>query len=201
MRHRCALATVVVITAVTIASCSHNDGRTMKPPGGGQSGTIEEPSTTFAGEVVSPGEDAMTVSGPWLEGGSIETRYTCKGRNASPPLNWTGIVPGAVTLAVILRDEDAPEFTHWVLANIPATATRLAENESIPTAAPALNSSGVEGYTGPCPPKGTTHTYTLTLYAVSQQLEVLPGDPAEQMTAAIEAAAVGAASTSFTFSR
>lgn len=187
---------------VGVSACSRDDGRTMKEPTGDQSGTVAEPTTTLPGEFVEPGViSTMTLSGPWLDGGSIETRYTCNGRNQSPPLTWAGIPDGTVTLALVLTDEDAPSFTHWVVANIPATATGLAAGEVIETSASALNSAGSEGYVGPCPPKGTTHTYTLTLYAIGQQLEVLPGDPGDQMITAIESAAVDATSTSFTFSR
>lgn len=187
---------------VGMSACSRDDGRTMKPPTGDQSGTIAEPTTTLQGETVEPGsEPTMTVTGPWLMGGSIESRYTCSGRNQSPPLTWSGVPEGTVTLALVLTDEDASTFTHWVVANIPVSATGLDAGEVIDTSASAMNSAGVEGYIGPCPPKGSKHSYTLTLYAVSQLLEVLPGDPGDQMITAIESAAIDAASTSFTFSR
>lgn len=200
MRRHVAIA--VIVCGLVGSACSRNDGRTMRPPAGDQSGTIAQDTTTVAGEFVSPGDDVpMTVTGPWIESGSIEAKHTCAGANVSPPLFWSAIPTEAVTLALVLVDEDNPSFDHWVVANIPADSRGIAAGETVLTAVSALNSSGFEGYAGPCPPRGTSHIYTLTLYAVSQQLEVLPGDPADLMTAAITAAAIDAVSTSFTFSR
>lgn len=36
------------------------------------------------------------------------------------------------------------------------------------------NDSGKEGYAGPCPPKGTTHHYLVTVYAVDAMLPLQP---------------------------
>lgn len=200
MRRSRAVALAFLIVA--LPACSRDDGRTMRPPYGNQTGTIGMDTTTVAGEIVSPGDaSSMSISGPWLSDGPIEAKHTCAGDNVSPPLSWSNIPAGTVTLALVLTDEDAPTFVHWVIANIPPGRTGLAAGEVVPTASSARNSMGKTGYFGPCPPAGRTHTYTLTLYAVSQQLEVLPGDPADQMTAAIESAAIDVASTSFTFSR
>ena len=187
---------------VTVAACSRNDGRTMRAPTGDQSGTVAQETTTIPGELVEPGDEStMTLTGAWIEGGSIEAKHTCAGANTSPPLLWSGVPSGTVTVALVLSDDDLPSYRHWVVANIAATATELAAGQDIPTAAVAMNSAGKSAYAGPCPPPGSSHTYTLTLYAVGQQLEVLTGDPADQMINAIENAAIDAVSTSFTFSR
>jgi Raf kinase inhibitor-like YbhB/YbcL family protein len=67
-----------------------------------------------------------------------------------------------------------------VLYNIPATVTSLPQGAGTPGKEPAgavqANSDyGAPGYGGPCPPKGSTHRYVFTLYAVkTDKLEVPP---------------------------
>ena len=64
-----------------------------------------------------------------------------------------------------------------------------------------MNSDAKPAYTGPCPPAGSTHHYSLTVYALSQVLESQSGDPAPAMRAAIEGAAIESATSEFTFGR
>lgn len=68
---------------------------------------------------------------------TIPSRYTCDGKNISPALNWTGIPEGTQSLVFIVDDPDAPDpaapkmtWVHWVLYNIPPSATGLAEGIS-----------------------------------------------------------------------
>src|ERR1700730_16342417 len=77
----------------------------------------------------------MTLTSPaFKSGGAIPTAYTCEGADKSPPLEWSGVPGRAQTLALIVDDPDAPDpkaprmtYVHWVLYDIPSTATRLAE--------------------------------------------------------------------------
>jgi Raf kinase inhibitor-like YbhB/YbcL family protein len=115
--------------------------------------------------------------------GMIPAIYTCDGRNISPPLAWSGIPPGAKSLALIVDDPDAPDpaaprmiWVHWVLYNIPAEARGLEENIAA-AALPAgtkegINDWGRMGYGGPCPPIGR-HRYFFTLYALDAVLAEL----------------------------
>jgi Raf kinase inhibitor-like YbhB/YbcL family protein len=72
----------------------------------------------------------------------------------------------------------ARNWVHWLMINIPATATSLGEGSSknkIPPGSLELrNSFGDIGYGGPQPPKGTgDHPYVLTLYALKvEKLEL-----------------------------
>ena len=77
--------------------------------------------------------------------GRIPRHYTCEGDDASPPLAWTGVPEGAKTLVLIVDDPDAPDpanprvtWVHWVLYDIPATATGLAEEATPSASAPAV---------------------------------------------------------------
>lgn len=187
------LPLLVVATSLTLVACSHNDGRTMKPATGAKSDTVAQATTTVAGTL------ALTV--PWVAGEAIDSRYTCDGMNTSPALSWTGGPDGVKAWAVVMTDLSDPSFAHWAVANIDATTLSLAEGEVPDTAAVAMNSDAKEGYTGPCPPEGSMHRYSLTVYALSQVLEAQNGDPAPQLRAAIEGAAMASASSEFTFSR
>jgi len=110
----------------------------------------------------------------------IPARYTCDGRDISPPLAWSGIPDEAKSLALIVDDPDAPDpaapkmtWVHWVLYNIPVWAQGLEENiaaASLPTGTKeGINDWGRKGYGGPCPPIGK-HRYFFKLYALDTVL-------------------------------
>jgi Raf kinase inhibitor-like YbhB/YbcL family protein len=83
---------------------------------------------------------ALTVnSSAFTEGGGIPARYTCEGQDVSPPLAWSGLPAGTKSLALIVDDPDAPDpkapkrtWVHWVLYDIPPTATSLPEGGALP---------------------------------------------------------------------
>jgi hypothetical protein len=121
------------------------------------------------------------TSAAFSSGGTIPTKYTCDGRDISPPLQWRDPPRGTVSLALIMGDPDAPVGTwvHWVIYNLPATASSLPQ--AVPTD-PQLtdgtrqgrNSWNNNGDGGPCPPGGT-HRYFFKLYALNSQLNLKPG--------------------------
>lgn len=136
---------------------------------------------------------ALTLSSSaFAQGQSIPNEYSCKGRNISPALAWSGAPANTVSYALILDDPDAPAgtFVHWVLFNIPAIAHSLPQGLSHdPTftdgAAQGNNSGNRQYYEGPCPPSGT-HRYFFKLYALDTRLELPPGATADQVTKAMQ---------------
>jgi Raf kinase inhibitor-like YbhB/YbcL family protein len=70
------------------------------------------------------------TSTAFAEGAAIPSKYTCDAKNVSPPLKWSAAPAGAKSLALIADDPDAPVGTwvHWVLYDLPATATELPED-------------------------------------------------------------------------
>ena len=70
------------------------------------------------------------VSPAFPNGEPIAARYTCDGADLSPALAWSEVPAASQSLALIADDPDAPAgtWTHWLLWNIPARATLLAEN-------------------------------------------------------------------------
>jgi Raf kinase inhibitor-like YbhB/YbcL family protein len=194
-----------VVFAVTLAGCSTNDGREMTPPQSGQQESVAPPTTVNDPEsfdsLPDPGEGSFTVTGPWTNDDAIDERYTCDGRNISPPLSWSGVPEEAVAIAIVMSDLDAPAYAHWTVANIDADVTYVGEGDIPALAVVALNDMGRADYVGPCPPRGSLHTYQISVYALNQLLESQTGDPAPALRAAIEAAALDIASTTFTYRR
>jgi Raf kinase inhibitor-like YbhB/YbcL family protein len=95
---------------------------------------------------------------------SSDFGFGCAGRNRSPHLTWSGAPEGTKSFAVTCYDPDAPTgsgFWHWLLVNIPANVSELAEG---------AGSTGGELPTGalqPCPPEGDhPHRYLFTVFAV-----------------------------------
>mgnify|MGYP003351981665 CR=1 FL=1 len=147
----------------------------------------------------------FTLTSTDIQDGGVlpDAQVHAKG-NTSPHLAWSGAPEGTKSYAITVFDPDAPTgsgFWHWTVANIDVSATGLTEGNVPDLAAVAMNSDAKPGYTGPCPPTGSTHHYSITVYALSQVLESQNGDPAPAMRAAIEAAALESATSEFTFGR
>lgn len=119
-------------------------------------------------------------SAMFAQGGEIPSLYTCEGEDLAPALAWSGVPPGARSLALIVDDPDAPDpaapkrtYVHWVLYNIPVTTAGLPAG--VLTAAlpegtrEGLNDWKRTGYGGPCPPIGR-HRYFHKLYALDKVL-------------------------------
>jgi Raf kinase inhibitor-like YbhB/YbcL family protein len=104
----------------------------------------------------------------FTQGKSIPAKFTCDGENISPALNWANLPANAKSLALVCDDPDAPRgiWVHWIVVNIPISATGIPENGPLPTGAyEIINSFGQKKYGGPCPPNGT-HRYFFKLYAL-----------------------------------
>jgi Raf kinase inhibitor-like YbhB/YbcL family protein len=72
----------------------------------------------------------------------------------------------ALRSSAMIPTRPSGTFTHWVLYDIPAGATRLSEGAANIGSA-GLNSFGKTGYGGPCPPhKDAAHRYVFHLYAL-----------------------------------
>jgi Raf kinase inhibitor-like YbhB/YbcL family protein len=92
------------------------------------------------------------------------------GDNVSPGLAWSGAPEGTRSFAITCFDPDAPTgsgWWHWVVTDIPADVTSLAEGEALPEGARTWpNDYGYPGWGGPWPPPGPAHHYVFTVYAV-----------------------------------
>jgi Raf kinase inhibitor-like YbhB/YbcL family protein len=124
--------------------------------------------------LVNAQEGMMKITSPAFDHNTmIPKKYTCQGKDVSPPLAISGIPEGTVSLALINDDPDAPMGTwdHWVIWNIKPV------EEILENTAPGIqgrNSGGTNDYGGPCPPSGT-HRYFFKLYALDSTLELKEG--------------------------
>jgi Raf kinase inhibitor-like YbhB/YbcL family protein len=124
----------------------------------------------------------------------VPIRFTCEGKNISPPLSWEGVPENAETLALVVDDPDAPSgtFTHWVVYNLPLIPSQIREGESLSDRLSeglreGLNDFGRQGYGGPCPPRGHgDHHYYFRLYALDQELSLTGRVTRNQLMEAIE---------------
>jgi Raf kinase inhibitor-like YbhB/YbcL family protein len=156
------------------------------------------PSETAA---QGPNATFKLTSSAFANGGEIPTKYTCDGQDVSPPLAWSGIPANAKSLVLIVDDPDAPDpaapkttWVHWVLYNIPPSASALAEGAG---QLPAGTLHGVNdwqraGYGGPCPPVGR-HRYFHKLYALDMVMPDLGRPSKAQLEAQIERHVIGRA--------
>ena len=131
--------------------------------------------------------DIKLTSTAFKEGELIPKKYTCDGKNVSPPLEWSGIPISTQSIALICDDPDAPigTWVHWVIFNIPASVNKLSENIPLNMAfedgtAQGNNDFRKIGYGGPCPPGGT-HRYFFKIYALDKRIELTPGATKDEL--------------------
>jgi len=146
-------------------------------------------STIFAAE--APKFSITSTS--FLDAGAIPDLYTCEGKNISPEVEWTTLPAKTQSLALILSDPDAPggTFYHWIVYNIDPKAKLDEGVEKYPSGTlVGKNSFGTTKYQGPCPPKGSVHTYIFTLYALSKKLSLPAGADAKTVLDQIKASTI-----------
>ena len=128
----------------------------------------------------------FTLSSPDLPPGKpISQQFTanafgCHGPNESPALKWSNPPAGTKSFAVTMFDPYKPPASgwwHWVVYDIPVTATGLPRKAGEPgdsgmpagaKQAPPDGEAPEPRYYGPCPDEGDPpHHYTITVYALS----------------------------------
>jgi len=108
---------------------------------------------------------------------------------------------GTAEIAITMTDLDAPDFVHWVIAGISPEQIALAE-DTVPLGAyQATNGARAIGYTGPCPPAGSTHTYVLTVHYLGERTNLTDGVAADELLSGISVAELATAEVDGTFSR
>jgi Raf kinase inhibitor-like YbhB/YbcL family protein len=166
------------------------------PPGGGAGG----------GQARGGGRGPQTppllmTSAAWEDGGVIPDKYTqAAGTSAvSPALSWSQVPPSTQSFVLLMHDPEPVlnkgskmDITHWLIWNIPGTATGLPEGVAqgeLPDGSRQV-SLRANAYMGPGAPAGPYHHYTFELYALDTKLEVPQGTPqqaADTRTAVLNA--------------
>ena len=121
-------------------------------------------------ELTSPDPDVKT--GKPMTRAQEYKGFGCNGDNLSPALEWKNVPAGTQSFAVTVYDPDAPTgsgWWHWIVYNIPATATGLPGGAVVKEALPAgakqgRNDFGERNFGGACPPPGDKpHHYIFTV--------------------------------------
>lgn len=183
----------VAVLSITLGGCAKTDSSATTDSAGlavDTTATNTQPAMTFD-----------LTSSAFAPNGSIPAKYTCEGADVSPPLQWSGGPANAKSYALIVDDPDAPDpaapkmvYVHWLVYNIPAGTTSLAENAA-KTGLPAGASHGSndwkkQTYGGPCPPIGR-HRYFHKLYALDTVLTGLSNPTKAQIEAALTGHVIG----------
>lgn len=158
------MITMIVVAAVALTSAQN------PPAGGGQRGGTPPP----------PAMTLTTTAFP--DGGVIPPRFTQAGEQTSPALVWTNTPPNTQSFVLhmhdleVARNKTTDDQVHWVVWNIPATATGLPEG--VPSGADRSDGSHQISASGPvyrgpgAGANGPMHHYTFEIYALDTKLDV-----------------------------
>ena len=118
-------------------------------------------------------------------------------RAASAPQSARGVLPPARTHVARRPPACAP----WARPGTPPQGSARDE-ATVPLGAyEATHGLDDIGYTGPCPPAGSTHRYAITVHYLDNATGLDNGTPATELIAAITSAQTASAEVTGTFSR
>lgn len=164
------------------------------PQGGGAPQTPPPPPLTM-------------TSTAFVDGATLPAPYTCSAKPAAlnPPLSWINVPKGTMSFTIITHDMEPrarkgiEDNLHWMIWNIPATATSVPEG--IPAATAQLPDGSLQsqpgapnpGYRGPCPPMNVSliHHYVYELFALDQKLDVPAGATRDDVNKAMDGHIIG----------
>jgi Raf kinase inhibitor-like YbhB/YbcL family protein len=134
--------------------------------------------------------------------------HTCDGTDISPRIRISGL--SAVSVAVMAVNPFQPSccsFCPWLIWNLPP-------RDEIPAGIPAeeiitapvaavqgRNDFGRIGYSGPCPPPGSTHRYTFKVYGLDAMLDLSPGVTKSELIGAMRGHVLQYGETNALYSR
>lgn len=156
----------------------------------------------------APAGPAMTMTiAAFPDGGQIPVKFSqaaegaAPGEGTSPAISWTNVPAGTQSFVLNMRDMDVArnktteDQAHWVVWNIPSTATGLPEGvpkgPKLANGAYQISATG-QVYRGPgAPATGPQHHYMFELYALDVTLEVQPAADAFETRANVMKAMQG----------
>jgi Raf kinase inhibitor-like YbhB/YbcL family protein len=177
------MAMIFLITVTVVAQTQNGQGG-APDAGRGQQAPAPKPMT-------------MTTTA-FADGSDIPAKYTQAGEQTSPAITWTNTPAGTISFVLHMHDMEGSrnrttdDQLHWLVWNIPGTATGLPEG--IPMGAQLQNgayqtSASGQVYRGPgAPANGPRHHYVFELFALDTKVDVQPGaDPFETRTNVMKA--------------
>lgn len=114
------------------------------------------------------------ISPDAVEGGYLNSDYTCDGSGATLPLNWS-YVPEGTQSFVLTMGLSSGESWNWILYNIPSSSLSLPKNVKNVGKFGSNSFDNLLSYSPPCL-VGTDNKYTFTLYALSEIPKFLEHD-------------------------
>ena len=182
MNRKDALTAVAVFIASVAASAQQRGGAPAAPP------------------------MTMTVAG-FADGGQIPVKYSqaapgvAVGEGLSPAISWSNVPTGTQSFVLnmhdmeVARNKTTDDQAHWVVWNIPSTATGLpegvAKGAQLPDGSYQISATG-QMYRGPgAPANGPMHHYMFEVFALDTKLDVQPSADAFETRANVMKAIQG----------
>src|SRR5438270_8084115 len=158
------------------------------------------------GAAAAPPAMTLTIPG-FPDGGQIPVKYSqaapgvAVGEGTSPAMSWAGVPAGTQSFVLNMHDMDlarnktTDDQAHWVVWNIPATATGFPEGvpkgSQMADGSYQISATG-QMYRGPgAPATGPMHHYTFELFALDTKLDVQPAADAFETRASVMKAMQG----------
>jgi Raf kinase inhibitor-like YbhB/YbcL family protein len=136
---------------------------------------------------------AMSVSSEAFGQNILPAAFTCHAGKAvvSPPVNWYGAPADTKSFALVVDDANAPitPYIYWIVFNISPASSDIEQGLLPPGARQAQNSAGTARYDPPCP-RGGSHKYRFTVYALSSMLNLPEGASLPDAWNAVAAATI-----------
>ena len=225
---KAALVAIAVLAGGAIACSSGDDEMDPQPAARASAPTAAAADTPAAAENDDAGGSdeerqlaqqfdlSIEVTSPeFNERKRIPKKYGCEQENVSPPITWTDVPEGTVSLALLVDSDQFPgsRSVHWVLWGIPPDARDLPEAVPNGPDAPAIgpaarqgtNDDQQVGWSGPCPepvifrttseghPKGDTlvKRYSFSLFALDTNVDLGPEATKADLLEAIDGHILG----------
>ena len=104
----------------------------------------------------------------------LPTEYTCDGKSATLPLEWSGAPENTACFALIMHHEVAADDIHWywVAYNISSELSSITKNATDFGTLGNNSVNGLTAYAPPCSQGPGEKEYIYTLYALSDYVEV-----------------------------
>lgn len=162
----------------------------------------------------APEPQLKLVIPAYSDGAEVPMPYSCAAKpdergdlhgHVNPALKWSEAPKGTMSFAIIFHDLDgtgAPkngfiDSMHWLVWNIPASSSQLAEGIPAIPELPDGTRQGTNiarriGYQGACGgPAGKAHHYVTVLYALDQMLDLKGGASAVDLEKAMDGHILG----------
>jgi Raf kinase inhibitor-like YbhB/YbcL family protein len=158
---------IIALAALILAAGAQQRGAAGRGGGRGRGGAFQ---------------NMVLTTTAWPDGGIIPLRYTQAGPEISPAIQWSAAPAGTASFVLVFHDADTlvnnstDDLLHWLLWNIPGTATSIAQARpdgfELEDGARQISVSGSR-YRGPgASATGPMHHYVLELYALDAMLDI-----------------------------